>query len=136
MPDAPPSARADRDLLAVREGPVLTLTINRPERRNAMTWDVIAGLRRELARAKVDPAVRVVVLTGAGDQAFCAGADLSGMVPKDPGARRTSTSTTTWHGAGWPSCSRRCGSSASRPSPGSRAGPWRGGSASHWPATW
>jgi len=50
-----------------------------------MTWDVIAGLRRELARAKVDPAVRVVVLTGAGDQAFCAGADLSGMVPEDPG---------------------------------------------------
>ena len=50
-----------------------------------MTWDVIAGLRRELARAKADPAVRVVVLTGAGDQAFCAGADLSGMVPKDPG---------------------------------------------------
>ena len=50
-----------------------------------MTWDVIAGLRRELARAKTDPAVRVVVLTGAGDRAFCAGADLSGMVPSDPG---------------------------------------------------
>ena len=73
------------DLLAVRAGPVLTLTINRPERRNAMTWDVIAGLRRELALAKVDPDVRVVVLAGAGDQAFCAGADLSGMVPADPG---------------------------------------------------
>ena len=73
------------DLLAQREGTVLTLTINRPERRNAMTWDVIAGLRRELARAKVDPEVRVVVLAGAGDKAFCAGADLSGMVPKDPG---------------------------------------------------
>ena len=78
------SAGSD-DLLAVRTGPVLTLTINRPERRNAMTWDVIAGLRRELALAKVDPGVRVVVLTGAGDQAFCAGADLSGMVPEDPG---------------------------------------------------
>ena len=73
------------DLLVERTGPVLTLTINRPERRNAMTWDVIAGLRRELALAKVDPSVRVVVLAGAGDQAFCAGADLSGMVPKDPG---------------------------------------------------
>jgi enoyl-CoA hydratase/carnithine racemase len=76
---------ASADLLAVRVGPVLTLTINRPERRNAMTWEVIASLRRELARAKVDPAVRVVVLTGSGDKAFCAGADLSGMVPKDPG---------------------------------------------------
>ena len=77
---------ASDDLLAERVGSVLTLTINRPERRNAMTWDVIAGLRAELARAKDDPAVRVVVLTGAGDQAFCAGADLSGMVPKDPGS--------------------------------------------------
>ena len=64
---------------------MLTLTINRPERRNAMTWDVIAGLRRELAVAKVDPTVRVVVLTGAGDQAFCAGADLSGMAPAGAG---------------------------------------------------
>jgi enoyl-CoA hydratase/carnithine racemase len=73
------------DLLSERVGPVLTLTINRPERRNAMTWDVIAALRAEFARAKGDPAVRVVVLTGSGDQAFCAGADLSGMVPKDPG---------------------------------------------------
>jgi enoyl-CoA hydratase/carnithine racemase len=81
--DASPAAElsASDDLLARRVGPVLTLTINRPERRNAMTWEVIAGLRRELARAKVDPDVRVVVLTGAGDQAFCAGADLSGMVP-------------------------------------------------------
>ncbi len=76
---------ASADLLAERVGSVLTLTINRPERRNAMTWDVIAGLRRELALAKSDPAIRVVVVTGSGDQAFCAGADLSGMVPKDPG---------------------------------------------------
>ena len=50
-----------------------------------MTWEVIRGLRAGVARAKADPAVRVVVLAGAGDQAFCAGADLSGMVPPDPG---------------------------------------------------
>jgi len=61
---------------------VLTLTIDRPDRRNAMTWEVIAALRENLARAKVDPSVRVVVLTGRGDQAFCAGADLSGMAPE------------------------------------------------------
>lgn len=86
MSDATPAAEAATDdLLAERVGSVLTLTINRPERRNAMTWDVIAGLRREFARAKVDPAVRVVVLAGAGDQAFCAGADLSGMVPAAAG---------------------------------------------------
>lgn len=86
MPDdATTRTETSDDLLAVRDGPILTLTINRPERRNAMTWDVIAGLRRELAEAKVDPAVRVVVLAGAGDQAFCAGADLAGMVPGDSG---------------------------------------------------
>ena len=50
-----------------------------------MTWEVIAGLRRHLAEAKVDPAVRVVVLAGAGDRAFCAGADLSGMAPHGAG---------------------------------------------------
>src|SRR5919112_3090296 len=58
---------------------VARVTINRPERRNAMTWGVITGLRDTFARAKADPDVRVVVLTGAGDRAFCAGADLGGM---------------------------------------------------------
>jgi enoyl-CoA hydratase/carnithine racemase len=58
---------------------VARITINRPERRNAMTWDVITGMREAFARAKADPDVRVVVLTGAGDKAFCAGADLGGM---------------------------------------------------------
>jgi enoyl-CoA hydratase/carnithine racemase len=81
-----PTDTTDTDLVAERRGPVLTLTINRPERRNAMTWEVIGGLRQQVARAKADPAVRVVVLTGAGDQAFCAGADLTGMVPGDPAA--------------------------------------------------
>jgi len=77
-------AERRQDLLAERRGPVLTLTINRPERRNAMTWEVISGLRDQVARAKTDPAVRVLVLAGAGDRAFCAGADLTGMVPHDP----------------------------------------------------
>jgi enoyl-CoA hydratase/carnithine racemase len=80
-----PTPAVTEDLLVEQVGPVLTLTINRPARRNAMTWGVISGLREGVARAKVDPTVRVVVLAGAGDQAFCAGADLSGMVPQDPG---------------------------------------------------
>src|SRR5436309_9558331 len=44
-----------------------------------MSWDVITGLRKAAADAKADDDVRVVVLTGAGEQAFCAGADLTGM---------------------------------------------------------
>ena len=58
---------------------IATLTINRPERRNALSWEVVGQLRTEVERARLDPAVRVVVLTGAGDKAFCAGADLGGM---------------------------------------------------------
>lgn len=58
---------------------VLTLTINRPERRNAVSWPVIRGLRSAVTDARRDPDVRVVVLAGAGDAAFCAGADLGGM---------------------------------------------------------
>ena len=79
MPEVPD--RSSDEVLVTRNGPVLTLTINRPERRNAMTWGVIAGLRDGVSQAKDDPEVRVVLLTGAGDAAFCAGADLSGMIP-------------------------------------------------------
>jgi enoyl-CoA hydratase/carnithine racemase len=61
------------------DGPVATLTIDRPERRNALAWTTVGELRDGLAAAKADRAVRVVVLTGAGDRAFSAGADLSGM---------------------------------------------------------
>jgi enoyl-CoA hydratase/carnithine racemase len=73
------------ELVSTQQGPVLTLTINRPERRNSMTWEIIRELRRRLAEAKTDPGVRVVVLAGSGDQAFCAGADLSGMAPSEAG---------------------------------------------------
>jgi enoyl-CoA hydratase/carnithine racemase len=69
-------------LYDVVEG-VATMTVNRPERRNALSWRVIADLRGVLAEAKADAEVRVVVLTGAGDRAFCAGADLEGMAKAD-----------------------------------------------------
>jgi enoyl-CoA hydratase/carnithine racemase len=57
-------------------GSVARVTIDRPERRNAMSFSVMQGLRDAVTEAKADDAVRVVVLTGAGDKAFCAGADL------------------------------------------------------------
>ena len=67
------------ELLVYTAGGVTTLTLNRPERRNALSWDVITGLRVAVAEAKADAAVRAVVITGAGEKACCAGADLSGM---------------------------------------------------------
>jgi len=58
---------------------VARITINRPDKRNSLSWTVMTELRRALAEARADVDVRVVVLTGAGDRAFCAGADLTGM---------------------------------------------------------
>ncbi len=69
----------ESELLTDIAGGVATFTINRPERRNAMSWTVLQSLREGLARAREDEDVRVVVLTGAGERAFCAGADLTGM---------------------------------------------------------
>jgi enoyl-CoA hydratase/carnithine racemase len=65
-------------LYAVTDG-VAHITINRPERRNALTWTAIELLGECLTAAKEDPRVRVVVLQGAGDKAFCAGLDLAKM---------------------------------------------------------
>jgi len=59
-------------------GPVARVTINRPEARNALSPEVMEGLLAAFDRAAADAAVRVVVLTGAGDKAFCAGGDLGG----------------------------------------------------------
>jgi methylglutaconyl-CoA hydratase len=59
-----------------REGAVVRLTIDRPEQRNALTPEVLAGLQAGIARATDEDGVRAIVLTGAGDAAFCAGADL------------------------------------------------------------
>lgn len=60
-----------------KRGQALWITINRPEKRNALNADVIAGIVRGYREAHDDPAIRVIVLTGAGDKAFCAGADLA-----------------------------------------------------------
>lgn len=64
------------ELLEERRGPVVWLTINREERRNAISAAVLAGLSDALARANKDRDVRAIVITGAGTRAFCAGADL------------------------------------------------------------
>ena len=68
----------DEVLYGVADG-VATVTINRPDRRNSISWGVVEGIRQRVTQAKADPAVRVLVITGAGEKAFSAGADLSGM---------------------------------------------------------
>ena len=61
------------------EGPVAWLTINRPEARNALSAAVREGLFAGLRRFNSDDGARVLVLTGAGGKAFCAGGDLKEM---------------------------------------------------------
>jgi len=61
------------------EGAVARITIDRPERHNAMSFQVMQELAEALELARADDGVRVVVLTGAGERAFCAGADLGGI---------------------------------------------------------
>jgi enoyl-CoA hydratase len=58
-------------------GPIAAIVIDRPERRNALDLDALAGLEAALARARADEA-RVIVLTGSAGH-FCAGADLTGV---------------------------------------------------------
>lgn len=65
-----------QELLTETRAHVMWVTINRPERRNAITLDLLRDISAAIERANDDRSVRAIVLTGVGDQAFCAGADL------------------------------------------------------------
>jgi 2-(1,2-epoxy-1,2-dihydrophenyl)acetyl-CoA isomerase len=72
------------DLLATIDDHVLTLTLNRPDVRNAMSGEMTTALADQLARAELDSAVKCIVLTGAG-KGFCAGGDVKGMAARGDG---------------------------------------------------
>ena len=69
--------QSEQQLLAQTAQGVRTLTLNRPERLNALTGELAEALQAKIAEASADDAVRVIVLTGAG-RGFCAGLDLTG----------------------------------------------------------
>lgn len=69
------------ELLVEQRGAVLWLTIQREERRNAMNHGVLAGMVQAIDAAQADRTLRAIVVTGAGDKAFCAGADLQAAQP-------------------------------------------------------
>lgn len=86
-------------LYDVEDG-ICTITINRPEKRNAMTYRMLGEFIETMERAGQDDSARVVVLTGAGG-AFCAGTDLSDLATtpgEDRGLRGTAEETDHW----WP----------------------------------
>src|SRR5205814_582304 len=66
----------DNSVILEKRDQALWITINRPEKRNAINGDVVAGIAQGYRQAHEDNNVRLIVLTGAGDKAFCAGADL------------------------------------------------------------
>lgn len=71
-----------------RVGNVAVVTLNRPEARNALSPEVLVRLDDAWREVAADDGVRVAVLTGSGDKAFCAGADLARLVPLMSGARQ------------------------------------------------
>jgi len=70
-------AGAAAAIVTERRGRALWICINRPEQRNALDAAVMAGLQRAFETAAGESSLRAIVLTGTGDKAFCAGADLS-----------------------------------------------------------
>jgi enoyl-CoA hydratase len=76
------------NLLLEREDAVVILTVNRPKVLNALNSQTIDELRRAVLEVRHDPAVRCLVVTGAGDKAFVAGADINELATQTPAGGR------------------------------------------------
>jgi enoyl-CoA hydratase/carnithine racemase len=71
------TTQSAEEVLVSRDGAIVTLTFNRPEARNAMTWGMYQRLYEVCEEVDADDAIRVLVLKGAGGKAFVAGTDIS-----------------------------------------------------------
>ncbi len=76
------------NLLLERDGAVAILTVNRPKVLNALNTQTLDELRRAMLELKQDAAVRAIVLTGAGEKAFVAGADINELATQTPTSGR------------------------------------------------
>src|SRR5438034_1984290 len=76
------------NLLLERDGASAVITINRPEVLNALNTQTIDELRRAILDLKQDAAVRAVILTGAGEKSFVAGADINELAQQSPTSGR------------------------------------------------
>jgi enoyl-CoA hydratase len=75
---------ADDNVLIERDGPVLVLTINRPKVLNALNAQTLEALGRAIDASRDDAGVRAIVITGSGDRAFVAGADINELAAQTP----------------------------------------------------
>ena len=73
---------SDAVLFDARDDGIAIITLNRPESRNALSKEIRAGLFAAWERFERDPALRIAILTGSGEKAFCAGGDLKEMVER------------------------------------------------------
>jgi enoyl-CoA hydratase len=76
------------NLLLERDGAVATITINRPKVLNALNAPTLDDLRRAILELKFDDGIRVVIVTGAGDKSFVAGADINELAVQTPTSGR------------------------------------------------
>lgn len=72
-----------QQILTERRGPMALITINRPDKHNAISLETLAELQHAVAVAGEDEAIRVLTITGAGDRAFAAGSDLGEVLHRD-----------------------------------------------------
>jgi enoyl-CoA hydratase len=81
--------RMSDELITERDGNVLVLRLNRPDARNALSPVLIASIGQSVIDAEADPSIRVLVLTGTGARAFCAGMDLRAFASGETMANRS-----------------------------------------------
>jgi enoyl-CoA hydratase/carnithine racemase len=89
-----------RNILTERVDKIALITLNRPEKLNALNYELACELDEELTKIEADDDVSVVILTGAGPRAFSAGGDIHQMVrstPEELAARGEFRSQATWH---------------------------------------
>lgn len=77
-----------QNILCAVENGIATITINRPKALNALNLDTVTELKDAIEKIAVDKAVKVVVITGAGEKSFVAGADIKEMATKTPAEGR------------------------------------------------
>jgi enoyl-CoA hydratase len=89
-----------QNILAERVENIALITLNRPEKLNAMNYELACEVDQELTKIESDDGVRVVILTGAGPRAFSAGGDIHQLVkstPEEMAARSEARGQANWH---------------------------------------
>jgi len=91
----------DMPVLCERQGAVAIVTLNRPEKHNAISLALTTALAETIRELEADEGVHVIVLTGAGDKAFCAGADMAEALERQnqgSGAQQPGTTGSPYNG--------------------------------------